>query len=56
MQIALGLILGMAIIAGAFWFTFRRVPERRSDGGLVQHDAANYASYVERDVNGDQHR
>lgn len=55
MQIALGLILGVGIIVGVFWLTFRRVPERRSDGGLAQHDAANYASFIERDVNGDQH-
>ena len=36
--------LGVGLIAGVFWFAFARMPERRSDGGLTQHDATYYTS------------
>jgi nitrate reductase gamma subunit len=39
-----GGILGLVLIAGVFWFAFGRMPERRSDTGLTQHDAVNYFS------------
>ena len=39
-----GGIFGVAILGGAFWFALGRTPERRSDGGLIQHDAAYYTS------------
>jgi len=43
-EVALGGISGLAIVGGVFWFAFGRMPERRSDGGLTQHDAGNYTS------------
>jgi nitrate reductase gamma subunit len=44
LEVAFGAIVGVLVIVGVFWFTFRRMPERRSDGGLTQHDAAFYSS------------
>lgn len=51
----LGAVLGLALVGGVFWFVFRRPPERRSDGGLTQGEASNYASgdyYTFGDDNG----
>jgi hypothetical protein len=41
------------MVGGVFWFAFGRAPRRRSDGGLTQHEAGNYASFLTRD-GGDQ--
>jgi hypothetical protein len=43
-EVAAGVILGLFVVGAALWHTFGRMPERRSDGGLVQHDAAYYTS------------
>ena len=43
-EVAGAVILGLAIVGSVFWFAFRRAPERRSDGGLTQHDATYYSS------------
>ncbi|QGM45592.1 hypothetical protein [Methylocystis heyeri] len=40
----MGAFLGLFIVGGVLWFVFWRTPERRSDGGLTQHDASYYAS------------
>jgi hypothetical protein len=53
-DVAIGVICGFSVVGGVFWFAFARVPERRSDGGLTKHDAANYASSLTRDDGGDQ--
>ena len=37
-------IVGLALIGGVFWLTFRNPPARRSDGGLTQHDASKLGS------------
>jgi hypothetical protein len=39
LEVALGMIIGLSLIGGVFWFTFARVPERRSDGGTTNRDA-----------------
>jgi len=44
LEMALGGVLGVGLIVGVFWFAFARMPERRSDGGLTQHDATYYTS------------
>ncbi len=44
LEMCLGAGLGLLVVGGVFGFTFRRMPERRSDGGLNQHDASYYES------------
>jgi hypothetical protein len=43
-EVAAGVISGLVIVGAIFWYTFGRMPERRSDAGLIQHEAAHYAS------------
>jgi hypothetical protein len=43
-EMGLGVVLGLLVVGSLFGFTFRRMPERRSDGGLTQHDASYYTS------------
>ena len=54
LDVAIGVISGLGVVGGVFWFAFARAPERRSDGGLTKHDAADYASFLTRDDGGDQ--
>jgi hypothetical protein len=49
LQAAAGIVLGAILVGGAFWFAFRRVPERREDGGLTSRDASYY---MQNDWNG----
>jgi hypothetical protein len=42
LDVSIGAIFGLALLAAVFWFVFARPPSRRSDGGLTQHDATNY--------------
>jgi hypothetical protein len=42
LDVGVGAVIGLVLLAAVFWFVFARAPGRRSDGGLTQHDAANY--------------
>ena len=42
LRIALAIAAGLVLLAVLGWFAFGGLPRRRSDGGLTQHDAANY--------------
>jgi hypothetical protein len=44
LEMALGVVLGVGLVAGVIGFAFARMPERRSDGGLTQHEATYYTS------------
>jgi hypothetical protein len=46
---AVGIVLGAVLVGGVFWIAFRRVPERREDGGLTSRDAEYY---IQNDSNG----
>jgi hypothetical protein len=54
LEVTLGVICGLGMVGGVFWFAFARTPERRSDEGLTKHDASNYASFLTRGDGGDQ--
>ena len=54
LDVALGVICGLCMVGGVFWFAFARAPERRSDEGLTKHDASNDASFLTRGDGGDQ--
>jgi hypothetical protein len=38
-EVTIGTIFGLGLVGGVFRFTFVRVPERRSDGGITNRDA-----------------
>jgi hypothetical protein len=42
LDISIGVLGGLVVLAVVFWFTFARMPGRRSDGGLTQQEASNY--------------
>ena len=42
LDVSIGVICGLGLLAVVFWLVFARVPSRRSDGGLTQHDAGYY--------------
>ena len=39
LEVTIGTICGLGLVGGVFWFTFVRVPERRSDGVITNRDA-----------------
>jgi hypothetical protein len=42
LDIRIGVVGGLGLLTFVFWFAFARMPSRRSDGGLTQHDAGQY--------------
>jgi hypothetical protein len=53
LNVTLGVIGGLGLLAAVFWFAFARMPSRRSDRGLTQHEATNYwAAYNDVDGGG----
>ena len=39
LEVTIGTICGLGLVGGVFWFTFVRIPERRSGGGITNRDA-----------------
>jgi hypothetical protein len=54
LDVSIGVVGGLGSLAVVFWFVFTRMPSRRSDGGLTQHDAGQYWNADRPPDGGDQ--
>jgi hypothetical protein len=42
LDVSIGVLGGLVVLAVVFWFTFARMPGRRSDGGLTHQEPSYY--------------